>query len=80
MILMSTVFNIEKMLGLKMHDINVYRIQHREHVKPCSHGTKFSPIFQPENLIDILAKTIWLENLISGRRKFCTEILFSNAK
>ena len=33
MILMSTVFNIEKMLVLKIHDINVYRIQHRENVR-----------------------------------------------
>ena len=36
MIIMSTVFNIENMLGIKIHDINAYRIQHREHVKPCS--------------------------------------------
>ena len=33
MILMSTVFNMEKMLGLKIHDNNVYRIQHGEHVR-----------------------------------------------
>ena len=33
MILMSTIFNIEKMLGLKIHDINVYHIQHGENVR-----------------------------------------------
>ena len=33
MILMSTIFNMEKMLGLKIPDINVYRIQHRENVR-----------------------------------------------
>ena len=50
MILMFTVFNMENMLGIKIHDNNVYRIQHLYHVKFCSRGTKFRPIFQPENL------------------------------
>ena len=33
MILMYTIFNIENMLGIKIHDINVYHIQHREQVR-----------------------------------------------